>query len=182
MRVPSARCDVKLMHRANALAILIFDGSDVAASIFDVSPYPPEETNVVVGVDVEPEVERFPQRRHGKDENALNDDDGRGLDMPRCGQSRVCRKIVLGTVDGEARSQRIEIAAEALVVERIRFVEVDGRALQGVERAAIEVVPVVLDERRRSSRQAFEEATCNGRLATARAAGDAEDERAHAPA
>jgi hypothetical protein len=89
--------------------------------------------------------------RYGKEQNPLDHDDARGLDVARHRGARVRRKVVLRTVDGDPAAEPAEIASEELVLERrglvVRgLVVVEPLPLALRDGRAIAVVPVVLED------------------------------------
>ena len=104
------------------------------------------EPDVGVGVDEDLDVDLRAQPLVDEHEDALDDDDGGGLDAAGLAAARVLAIVVLGHVDGAARAQRHEVRREELVLDGVGVVVVDVLALGARQRRPIAVVGVRFDE------------------------------------
>ncbi len=177
--VPLGRLDELQVHGAHGGLVLFDDAFDGAAALGDVALQPADEPDVGVRVDVDLHVEDLPELGLGVDEDAVHEDDLARLDAARLGRAAVDLEVVDRRLDDHPLLERLEVAHEKLALERVRMVEVlpVEDVLRQVDEVA--VIRVVGEDRDPLRPHARHDRVRDGRLARARSARDADQERRH---
>src|SRR5262249_40255835 len=101
-----------------------------APALAHVAPDAPQDADVGVRIHEQLQVEALAQADAGQQQNSFDDHDGSWSDQARFAAPQVRSKVVDGNEDVFAVSEAIEIFAQALVVERVRMIEVQAFALR----------------------------------------------------
>ena len=167
--------DVLLRHGTCGAFVLLADGRFGASALVGVAANAPCEAKGVGGLDVESESEEGAELGEVEGEDAFDEDDGRGLDALRFGFAGVRGEVVAGPVDRAACDEFAKVGEEELGLEGVRVIEVRAVALLRSEVGEVAVVGV---ERKEPGMEAITKTAGQDGLAGARAAGDADDQRA----
>ena len=95
-----SRCSVQVRLQSTHMLIRRHTAQPSRSALPRTRPVPAREPHVVVGVDVHRHVQQVPDLGHVQHEDALHDDDVRGVDAPRLVRARVPREIVDRDLDG----------------------------------------------------------------------------------
>jgi len=117
------------MHRLHGGQVLLDDLIERSPAIVRVALDSPYEPDVCVRIDEYLDVAEIPHPGVDEQQNPVDDDHIRRLDVRRLGPAQMRDEIVLGLVDRLALAEGFEMKAEQIVVERIRVIPIELPAL-----------------------------------------------------
>ena len=172
-------CDELFVHRFDRVEVLLDDALEVATAFDDVPLNAPDDPDVGVGLDVEPQVQHLVYLLVGEREDPLEDDHVRGFDPDRLVGPVVDLEVVGRHLDGLALEQRRELPPEEVPLKRGGVVVVDVLAL--FERQVALIFVVVVDRNPRDGvADVLRDETRDRRLPRTGPARDPDDERGNA--
>jgi hypothetical protein len=166
------------VHRPDRGVVLIAHRGEAAAALLEVAADAAHQPDVGVGVDEDLDVELIADRGLDEDQDALDQNQRRRLDVAGLGPAGVGDEVVDRHVDRVAGLELGQVLGEERAVEGRRMVVVDLGAGGRRQVALVLVVRVMIDDRAATGRDRGGQLGGDRRLAGAGAAGDADRERA----
>ena len=170
-----------LVHRLDGGQVLGHHAVQRAAAAFYVPDDAPQNAHVGVGVHKHLDVHQVAQLLAGKDQDALHNDDRRGVHRHRLVAAVVDGVVVHRHADALAGAQLLQVLHHQVGVKAVRVVVVELAAFLVGQLVVALVVAVVVDDADFLLAKMLPQPPRQGGLAAAGAAGDADHDGVHVP-
>src|SRR5947208_2100263 len=161
------RLDVAAVHGPDGGLELRDHGFACAAALAEVALEAPRQANRLIRLQKDRQAHLLAHAPVPESKQSFDDDEGSGLDAVELARARVFDERIARLLDGNALGEAPKVAGEELEVHGRGLVEIERRTLLAREMAAVEIIRVLLHQRR-ASRVALGQPARERRLARAR--------------
>jgi hypothetical protein len=165
------------VHRADSMQILFDHGIGRSPAFVDVPLQAADESEVGIRIHEDLDVEHFPERRFGEDQDALHKNDIAWLDSERLGGAAVCGEIIDWHFDGPSVAKSGDVPDQEICFEGVGMIKVELIALRRWEPAQILVIGIVLEKCDAVCPDTLQDGLGDSGFPRTRATRDANDER-----
>ena len=167
-----------LVHGLDGGEVLRHDALQITAAVTRVAHDAPQDAHVGVRVHKDLHVHALAELGVCENQNALHDNDLRGLDANGLVRAVVHRVVIHRAFDRLAPAQRLKMLHEQIRVEGVGVVIVELRAL-GVAQIVVALVVIVMIQHAHIISEFLHDALGDGGLAAAGASGNADGDHIH---